>query len=209
MKAYVVALYEVPESLEIAHRCVQSGLKYGIDVHIHPGVWKTRSEEVMQKEGLFLGEYNQSYANTNAVIGNFMSQYQLWQQVEEPTIILEHDAVFIKELPDNISFEVLLNIGHPSFGKYKKKDAPGIYPLFSKHFLPGAHAYIINKRGARQAIELAKMNGIIPVDVFFSKGRYKGIQELYPWVVKVDESFSTIQKEKGCTAKHQEVHPLL
>jgi hypothetical protein len=38
--------------------------------------------------------------------------------------------------------------------------------------------------------------------LFINKTNFPDIKELYPWVVEAKDGFTTIQKAKGCTAKH-------
>ena len=41
-----------------------------------------------------------------------------------------------------------------------------------------------------------------PTDVFLHLDNFSFLQEYYPWVVEAKDSFTTIQNEKGCRAKH-------
>jgi len=42
----------------------------------------------------------------------------------------------------------------------------------------------------------------MPTDVYLNIENFDFLEEYYPWVFRVNESFSTIQKEAGCRAKH-------
>ena len=44
-----------------------------------------------------------------------------------------------------------------------------------------------------------------PADVFINKKRFPWMTEYYPWPVVCDDSFSTIQNQAGCVAKHNKV----
>ena len=76
--------------------------------------------------------------------------------------------------------------------------------MFSKPggYIPGAHGYYLTPKGARQLITTAKRVGATPCDLFLNKTNFPNIMELYPWPIEADDSFTTIQKEKGCKAKH-------
>ena len=70
----------------------------------------------------------------------------------------------------------------------------------SKPYFPGAHAYRVNKTGADLLI-----NGIKnakPTDVYLNKHLFPWLEEYHPWPVACKDSFTTIQKEAGCLAKH-------
>ena len=41
-----------------------------------------------------------------------------------------------------------------------------------------------------------------PTDLFLNKVDFPWIQEYYPWPIKADDSFTTIQKVAGSVAKH-------
>ena len=47
-----------------------------------------------------------------------------------------------------------------------------------------------------------------PTDVYLNLDRFPFITEFYPWPIECRDSFSTIQRELGCRAKHNEVKPL-
>jgi hypothetical protein len=41
-----------------------------------------------------------------------------------------------------------------------------------------------------------------PTDVFLNLNSFAFLQEFYPWPVEARDSFTTIQSEAGCRAKH-------
>lgn len=208
MKGYVVTLLQKPESVEIAKRCIESAKKYNIVVEIFPAVDKEVAQQELLLEGLKQSSFDESFSNTNAVIGNFISQYRIWKQILEsnqPGIVLEHDAVFVSDLPDLTGKGDIINLGKPSYGKFQTKPTAGIYKMFSKQgglYAPGAHGYYITPTGAKQLISEAKKTGAAPCDLFLSNKKFPNIMETYPWPIEAHDEFTTIQKEKGCTAKH-------
>ena len=154
-----------------------------------------------------MATYDQSYSNVGAVFGNFVTQYRIWKKIvdsQEPGIVLEHDAVFTGTVPDLVGKGDIINIGKPSYGKFRTQTKPGVYPMFSKTggYIPGAHGYYLTPTGAKQLIEKTRSIGASPCDLFLNKGVFPDIKELYPWVVEARDEFSTIQNEKGCLAKH-------
>ena len=94
-----------------------------------------------------------------------------------------------------------MNIGAPSYGKFNSPTYLGVGPLVSKPYFPGAHAYMIKPLGAKLLIEGAKtMAG--PTDLFLRLSNFPWLQEYNPWPVVAKDSFTTIQNETGCLAKH-------
>lgn len=205
LNGYVVTLLDVPQSVEMANRCIESGKQFNVYVKMFTAVPKTIAMEQLKAEGLTLSKFDESFSNTDAVVGNFVSQYRIWKLIaesNEPGIVLEHDAVFTAPIP-NLKGHII-NFGKPSYGAYETKTEPGIYPMFSKKggYIPGAHGYYLTPPGAKQLINKAKEIGAAPCDLFLNNKNFPDIKELYPWVVEARDSFSTIQKEKGCLAKH-------
>jgi GR25 family glycosyltransferase involved in LPS biosynthesis len=205
MKGYVITLLNIPQSVEVAKRCMESAKKYGIDVEIFPAVFRDIAKAEAEKENLKYNIRNASMSKPDAVAGNFISQYRIWKKIrdsKEPAIVLEHDAVFYDKLP-KIDGDIV-NLGHPSFSKFEKKNKPGIYPLFSKkkgHF-PGAHAYFVSPKGADLLIKKADEIGIVECDLFLNLKNFPNLKEIYPWIAKAKDTFSTIQNPSGCKPKH-------
>jgi hypothetical protein len=207
IKGYVGTLMNIPESVKMAERCIETGKQFGIDVEMFPAVWKDISFDEMDKEGLELAKFDTTFSSISAVVGNFIAQYRIWTEIfysKESGIVLEHDAVFIGSIPDLTGKGDIINIGKPSYGKFRSMTTPGVYPMFSKTggYIPGAHGYYLTPEGAQQLIMKARTLGATPVDLFLNKTNFPAIQELYPWVVEAKDEFTTIQKEKGCGAKH-------
>ena len=42
----------------------------------------------------------------------------------------------------------------------------------------------------------------MPTDVYLNTQFFPWLQEYYPWIAEAKDHFTTIQKEKGCLAKH-------
>ena len=207
MKGYVVTLMNLPESVAVANRCKDTGKQFGVDVEIFPAVFKDVALEELEKEGLELSTWDESFSNVGAVVGNFVTQYRIWKTIaesKEPGIVLEHDAVFTAAVPDLNGKGDIINLGKASYGNYRTKNKAGVYPLFSKpgNYIPGAHGYYLTSTGAQQFIDKAKSLGATPCDLFINKTNFPNIKEIWPWMIEARDSFSTIQKEKGCKAKH-------
>ncbi len=207
MKGYVVTLTSVPESVNVAVRCIESAKKFNIDVTIFNAVTKDNARKVLNEEALHVSKFDETWSNTDAVLANFASQYQIWKMVArsgQPAIVLEHDAVFVGPIPPLLGEGDIINLGKPSYGKFNTPKHPGVYPMFSKDggYIPGAHGYVITPLGARELMEQAFSKGAAPCDLFLNKKNFPSIREMYPWPIEAHDSFSTIQKTKGCTAKH-------
>uniref|UniRef100_UPI003F6A2B05 glycosyltransferase family 25 protein n=1 Tax=Winogradskyella sp. TaxID=1883156 RepID=UPI003F6A2B05 len=111
MKAYIITLSQLPMSVTAADRCIKSSnipvekfeainpdnaekllRDYGIQWN-YP--WK--GEEFDIKAGLKKNAYNT--ANPLKRVACFLSHYTLWKksiELNEPIMVLEHDAIFMK-----------------------------------------------------------------------------------------------------------------
>ena len=206
MKGYVVTLMNIPESVKVAERCQASGEQFGVDVELFPAVYKDVALDELEKEGIKLSSWDESFSNVGAVVGNFVTQYRIWKTIVESGeagIVLEHDAVFTAPVP-SLGSNNIVNLGKPSYGHFISQPSAGIYPMFSKQggYIPGAHGYYLTPDGAQEFINKAKETGAAPCDLFINKTNFPNIKELFPWVIEAKDEFTTIQKARGCTAKH-------
>jgi hypothetical protein len=206
MKGYVGTVLEIPESVIMAARCVKTGEQFGVDVEMVPAVYRDEALVRLGEEQLKLAKFDDTYSNVGAVVGNFITQFYCWHKVlksDEPGIVLEHDAVFTAAIPDLEGKGDIINLGKPSYGNYRSA-SPGVHPMFSKPggYIPGAHGYYITVEGALRLITKAKQIGATPCDLFLNKTNFPDIKELFPWIIEARDEFTTIQKVKGCIAKH-------
>lgn len=207
MKAFVITLTNMPESVAVAERCIESGRKFGVEVE-RVCAFTPADLASMPPITRDLTPFTKNrYSRPGPCMAAFASHRMLWTACAmqgEPFLILEHDAVFVAPLPDLSNIRHCCNLGHPSFGAFRVP-AFGIGPLKSKAFLPGAHAYYITPKFGGILLEKARTEAQ-PTDVFIHTKRFPGmIQEAYPWPVECHESFSTIQGPAGCAAKHRPV----
>lgn len=205
MKHYVITIMNNPESVSVANRCIRSGKEYGIQIQPFKAVTPADNpKEMLEQKGIETKYFDEVYSRTDNCMAAFLSHHSLWEKsvaINEEITIFEHDAVVTSQIPESIYYETIINLGYPSYGKYNTQQHEGVYPLFSKKYLPGAHAYRVNPRGAEALIHLAKTHAG-PTDVFININSIPSVREIYPWPVVADDSFSTIQQTQGCLAKH-------
>jgi GR25 family glycosyltransferase involved in LPS biosynthesis len=211
MKGYVITITGLKESVDGANHLIDSGKKFGFsDIEIFDAITpkKDNPKEIFKKEKLNPSEFlSNTYSRLQPLMCCFLSHYFLWKkciELNETIAIFEHDAVFVRNFDMNFSQNIILgcSIGKPSFGNFKTSTKKGIQSLFSKQFFPGAHSYIVTPKGAKTFIEFARKHRPKPTDVFLNKKDFSQLQEYHPWITEVQESFSTVQEEKGCIAKH-------
>ena len=214
MKAFVITIMDLPQSVGAAERCIKTGKKHGVEVEM----WKATTPKddpfaVLESRGFPpIGfKKDTKYSRELPCVAAFCSHSGLWMRsatLGEPLLILEHDAVFRTTLPKQLAeFEGICNLGRPSFGKFNTP-APGFTPYAAKDggYLGGAHAYYVSPQGAKALVAKAHARAG-PTDLFITTDDLE-VMDYFPWPVVCEDSFSTIQKPEGCKAKHREVLPL-
>ena len=203
MRAFVIYV-PIEESEQCAKRCIQSASQFGLKVEKFRGVTPADHPlQLAQEMNIPLNNFKEKYSRYENCVAAFLSHHRLWQWCvhnDEEVLIFEHDAVITDPIPD-VPHRGVLSYGHPSYGKWVTPSTLGVNKLISKQYLPGAHAYRVKPFAARTLMEGA-LNFAGPTDIFIRNELFPFIDEYYPWPVKVKESFSTIQNETGCQAKH-------
>lgn len=204
MKALVITMIDEPESVRVAERCIESGKKFGVNVEMKPAITpKDNPVKILNEDlGIDSSVFPTEYSRLEPVVSCFLSHYFIWAEAKEETLVLEHDAVFYDKI-NEIEYNDFVSIGKPSFGRYNKMNQKGTYPLFSKvgGYLPGAHAYMFKPHFVQDLLYQASRQPA-PTDVFLNSRNFPTMQECWPHPVHCEDSFTFIQKEKGCAAKH-------
>lgn len=204
MKAFVITIMDNPKSVAAADRCVRSGATWGVPVEKFKAITPSDSPiKIASEKQIPIEGFEEKYSRFDRCLSAFLSHYSLWEKcIEErqPMVVLEHDAYFVNGLPLFIGGHIV-NLGQPSYGRFRIPQILGEGPLQSKRYLPGAHGYYIDPKGAKLLVERANTDAA-PTDVFINLDHFKDIKELYPWPIEARDSFTTIQNETGCGAKH-------
>ena len=208
MKSFVITIEDIEQSQQAADRCIKSGKTHSVDVQKHYGFTpKDNPQEILYQKQLPVAKFQEVYSRIDNCVAAFLSHRSLWEacsKQKDNYLILEHDAVFNSSVSAHLQYtqnDPIVSIGAPSYGKFKTPLALGVVPLTSKQYFPGAHAYILTPEGAKLALEKS-MTDAAPTDVFFNVSNFPYLKEFYPWPVRADDSFTTIQKTEGCLAKH-------
>lgn len=204
MKAKVITLIHNSQSIEVAERCIASGKKFGHEIKMFRAITPMDEPlEMLENKGIAPNSFDEKYSRNLNCISAFLSHHTLWERCVEDNetyVIFEHDAVMTAPIPTQ-PFRYAMNIGEPSYGKFNIPRQLGVNPLTTKRYFPGAHAYMVTPAGAKLLIENAPMYAR-PTDVYLNLDTFPWLQEYYPFVAKAKDSFTTIQVEEGCVAKH-------
>ena len=203
MRAFVIYV-PILESEKAAARCITSAKKFGITVEQFRGFTpEDYPVQLAEELNIPTANFQEKYSRYENCLSAFLSHRRLWEWCahnNEEVLIFEHDAVVTDFIPD-VPYRGVLSYGHPSYGKWVTPSTLGVNKLVSKQYLPGAHAYRVKPEAAKVLLETAKTHAG-PTDIFLRNELFDFIDEYYPWPVMVKETFSTIQQEAGCLAKH-------
>lgn len=206
MKHYVITIKDIPQSVEYANRCIKSASNFDMKVEQFDAVTPRNNDvhKMLKDEGISRLGFEEKYSRLDNCIAAFLSHYSLWKRCIElghNITIFEHDAIIVDKIPDFINFKGCVNLGKPSYGKFQTPKKLGVNPLTSKQYFGGAHAYRITPSAAKHLVAKAKTNAA-PTDVYLHNQNFSWLEEYYPWPVEVKDTFTTIQREAGCLAKH-------
>ena len=205
MKFKVITIKDHEKSMEVAQRCIDSGAKFGYTIENSWAITpKDDPLKIMDRLKLPVARFYDKYSFPDKAISAFLSHYMLWHEcsvTNEDYVIFEHDAVLMNPIPIHATYVGLLSLGQPSYGKYNDPLLIGVNPLTSKRYLPGAHGYMLKPHAARLLMDAAKWSAQ-PTDIFINRDTFPWLEEFYPWPVIAADSFTTIQREAGCFAKH-------
>ena len=210
MKAYIIAIENNDDSVEAAKRCIESSERYRNEFEIQ-AMQAVTPDDVDRKMRHYKVKWNYPWsgvehdlgtglvksayqtANREARIACAMSHYQLWhacaKEDDQPFLILEHDAIFKKQLNYNSvlkSSMEIIGINNPLFATRKSRDylkqitvaksdkygvclAPTIDDMSVPQGLAGNSAYLIKPSGAFKMIQLVAEYGLWPNDALMCK----------------------------------------
>lgn len=206
MKNYVITIKDSQRSMMAAQDCIASGAKFGITIeHFWAITPMLDTSQLVIEKRIPLDGFNEVYSRKDRAVCAFLSHYSLWEmcsKLKEEVTIFEHDAIVVDFIPEFINYKGCINLGAPSYGKAKIPTTLGVNKLTSKRYFPGAHAYRI-KPGAAELLINESIFSAAPTDIYLHIDRFPFLEELYPWPVVARDSFTTIQNEAGCKAKHR------
>jgi len=226
MKAFVITLFNDKYSVESAEKTIKTARQMNDDLHIEmvravtPDKIKDTTYsypvegETSVYEGMTLIGYKAK--DISKKIACSLSHMNLWNkcvQLDEPIMILEHDAVFIRKFrPSKILNGIedgdILMINDPRGATRRGmvyheniiKNDKGIHLVEGVNTpeetvpdgLAGNSAYVITPAAAKKAIELQSSIGIWPNDALLCKQLFpEKLKSYYPYITRVEQRRST------------------
>jgi GR25 family glycosyltransferase involved in LPS biosynthesis len=201
MEAFVITISNNPKSNAAAERCIKSA---NIPIKKFEAITEIKAEKLMrdlfikwnypwkgEEYDMKAGVKKTAYQTANPLrrVGCFLSHYLLWKRCaeqDEPIIVLEHDAIFIKPFDETAFMKAecdIISINDPRGATRKAQEyhdilqskaqtiqrVPTIDDLMIPQGLPGNSAYIIKPSGAKKMLELVKEYGAWPNDALMCK----------------------------------------
>jgi len=182
MKCFVIFQNQIEMSVKFAQEAVAEAEKFGIDLRGWIGSDGIKDQYKFDQYGIknFLQD---KIEKLPGVKGCFLSHYELWKKCseqEETFLILEHDGIFIRKLPEDIEqhFTEVLNLDpYDQFSEdYNEKVEKSLtIPIKCQDVVPndfdkaggylrGAYGYLIKPVGAKKLINFAHERGALPTD---------------------------------------------
>lgn len=229
MKAYVITMKENEYAERKADRCIETAASVGkIKVERFYGATKETSRAIMEGFDLKwtwannntkmtycpitkLRQHPYGKANLDSKIGCSMSHFMLLKrcvELDESILILEHDAVFLREFPE-FDFTGICQINDPKGATRKGKwwseqmvtrNTIGVHEKTwvttpnERHIpdgLAGNSAYVIKPFAAQELIDKYYELGVWPNDATLCKQLLPYLEEYYPFITKVEQEIST------------------
>lgn len=192
MKSFVIILQESEHSRTVGQDTIAAANKFGIYPEVHNGVLGYNSPEVFRKYGItrFL---TYDLIENPGHQGCFLSHFEVWMKcakLNEPVLVLEHDGVMIRDLPEDIleKFDGVLKLDpYDVYNKdgveayLNKVEASLSEPVDVWHqparaqwhgvgeFIWGGYGYIIKPHAAVALIDFARRIGAAPTDVHIGR----------------------------------------
>lgn len=206
--AYIIRLSNNPISIELSDRCMQSCLRVDQEAKFWEGFDGTRGTEIVTPDHLL----NKDYFNwvkvhddkiTTSQIACVLSHFSLWcycLTIDKPIIILEHDAIMLKQMKIFEFYNMIQYLGSVE----QMNGAPQfIIPPHGTaynqklRFISRAHAYAIDPPVAKNMVTRFIQNGIFcttTADVFLRADIFPIIQHgMYAYDLWDDE-ISTVEE---------------
>jgi GR25 family glycosyltransferase involved in LPS biosynthesis len=152
-KTFCIALKDHPRSTALLADCLSSAKIYNWNIEIFWGInGKEINVDIWNSLGI-LPPQSRKFRSSLGMQGCFLSHFILWKkclELQEPFIILEHDAILTGP-PENFDNEFnLVKLHHPT-SKIKHNDATGYWNF-------GTHGYYIKPEGADKLILWVQQN---------------------------------------------------
>lgn len=208
--AYIITIKGNQESEKLAFRCIQSCINVGQPVKLWQAFDGTNRQDVIVPPHLenqtylkWVKQPNDKYSTSQIAV--FFSHLSLWSHcasIDQPIIILEHDAIMLQKLEQHNFYNCIQYLGSKEQVQSNKVPV-GIPPHGSIYnglwrFICRGHAYAIDPPIARNLLSYTIREGITKtLDVFIRCDIFAIVQDgLYAYD---ERGISTIEDKENYT----------
>lgn len=201
MKSFHIILKNHKLGEELGYKNIEIAKKFGLDSSVFDGIPGNNCLHLFKENNI----KNARGLKTLGQRGCFLSHFLLWKhciELNETIAILEHDGIFLRELPSNIENKFTDICRLESFKHWDPDYETQILDNIAKRidviklptefhnrytgdFYVGYYGYLIKPSGAQKLIQHAKEVGICPIDSYISSG-VVDIVSTVPGVVRLD-----------------------
>lgn len=233
MKAYIIISMDNEHSLNKGLECIENARKFNIKPEIFKGIKGINAKSVFDKFGfskILKSACAIDKLKRDGVKGCLASHLLLLEKCKNdnvPYLIMEHDAWFLREIPDDImenfknvihldAFDHLsknyyediknnrnTNIKYINYTEIRKIQNVKYRALTCKEgvkytYFFGTHAYIIKPEAVDKIFKYIKDFGLVPADWLFNNYNFPDLKGLNTSIVCVHEKYSsTYVREKS------------
>jgi GR25 family glycosyltransferase involved in LPS biosynthesis len=217
MKAFIIRKPNDELSEKLADECSISLKNFGIEPFKFDGVYFNHDEIISKKNLKFFEKMKQHRKESLGIKGCFLSHFLLWEkclELNEPIMILEHDALMIRPLPTNILNlfthhcildyavhylnyeEIIANECDLKITEYSRINSEKFgFKDINQNHVRGSHAHIVTPLGAKTIIESVRKFGILPSDACVNR-YYTSYVTIDPLIARCHPFFSNEKNRK-------------
>jgi glycosyl transferase family 25 len=166
--SFIIALFDVPSSLESAQKLKADLSDIGIDAQLFAGTTGSDAARLIQQQNRLVHGYAEPSTDRYyqkqlrpGVQGCFFSHYRLWQkclELAEPIVIFEDDVIIKRPLvPVEFSDVLIVCLGAVKRSRYEHYLANPVgepqAQIYEHTTMPGACGYIIKPSAAEKLVK--------------------------------------------------------
>jgi glycosyl transferase family 25 len=204
-------------SEKLSDECIYSAREFKINVEKFNGIYNDQEAILKEKELFPFFKLNDMKKRNKGLAGCFLSHYLLWEKcisINEPIGILEHDALFVRPIPDDIlnlfthhcildhavhleNYEEIIKFEQDlTVNNHYKIDGEKItLSKINKKHVRGSHAHLITPLGAKTIINSVKNHGYLAADATVNQ-YYTSYTTVMPISVRCNPFFTDIDNRK-------------
>ena len=190
--AYIITMRGQQVSEILAQECYDSAKKFNIIPEFFTATYGDQIEVEWVEHNLKDFKSAQTVRKINSgMAGCLISHLKLWKkciEIQKPILILEHDAIIIREIPTSIlnkfndvcnldwlsrrttNYDNDVKVDRGTQVNLYMKSRPKLsgFELYNKSHIKGAHGYIVKPKGAQKLVDFVWAVGALAPDIIIN-----------------------------------------